>query len=78
MISMCDDRHRHQEWLRFLKVIDQLNSEAKEIHLIADNYATHKHPKVQRCGSARITVAHLQIFALLKAVSRQFNLLNPA
>ena len=29
-------------------MIDELNPEAKEIHLIADNYATHKHPKVQR------------------------------
>lgn len=48
VISMCDDRHRHQEWLKFLRVIDNLNPEAKEIHLIADNYATHKHPKVQR------------------------------
>ena len=48
VISMCDDRHRHQEWLRFLRVIDELNPEAKEIHLIADNYATHKHPRVQR------------------------------
>ena len=48
VISMCDDRHRHQEWLRFLRVIDELNPEAKELHLIADNYATHKHPKVQR------------------------------
>ena len=45
---MCDDRHRHQEWLKFLRVIDELNPEAKEIHLIVDNYATHKHPKVQR------------------------------
>jgi transposase len=48
VISMCDDRHRHQEWLRFLKVVDELNPDAKEIHLIADNYATHKHPKVRR------------------------------
>src|SRR5215475_956117 len=48
VISMCDDRHRHQEWLKFLRVIDELNPEAKEIHLIADNYATHKHAKVQR------------------------------
>ena len=48
VISMCDERHRHQEWLRFLRVIDELNPEAKEIHLIADNYATHKHAKVQR------------------------------
>src|SRR5215470_15908226 len=48
VLSMCDDRHRHQEWLRFLRLIDELNPEAKEIHLIADNYATHKHAKVQR------------------------------
>lgn len=48
VISMCDDRHRHQEWLRFLKVIDQVTPEDQEIHLIADNYATHKHPKVQK------------------------------
>jgi len=48
VISMCDDRHRHQEWLKFLRVIDDLNPAANEIHLIADNYATHKHPKVQR------------------------------
>jgi len=48
VISMCDDRHRHQEWLKFLRVINDLTPEVKEIHLIADNYATHKHPKVQR------------------------------
>ena len=48
VIRMCDDRHRHQEWLRFLRVIDEVNPEAQEIHLIADNYATHKHAKVQR------------------------------
>jgi transposase len=45
---MCDDRHRHQEWLKFLRLIDQLNPGPTPIHLIADNYATHKHPKVQR------------------------------
>jgi transposase len=48
VIRMCDDRHRHQEWLKFLRVIDDLTPEAREIHLIADNYSTHKHPKVQR------------------------------
>jgi hypothetical protein len=45
VIRMCDDQHRHQEWLRFLRVIDELNPEAKQIHLIADNYAMHKHPQ---------------------------------
>lgn len=48
VISMCDQRHRHQEWLKFLRVIAQLTPPEKEVHLIVDNYATHKHPKVQR------------------------------
>jgi transposase len=48
VISMCDDRHRHQEWLKFLRVIDEVTPTGQEIHLIADNYATHKHPKVQK------------------------------
>lgn len=48
VISMCDDRHRHQEWLKFLRVIERVTPVGKEIHLIADNYATHKHPKVQK------------------------------
>ena len=48
VISMCDDRHRHQEWLRFLRIIDKLMPKDKHVHLIVDNYATHKHPRVQR------------------------------
>ena len=48
VISMCDDRHRHQEWLKFLRVIDEVTPTDKELHLIADNYATHKHPKVDK------------------------------
>jgi transposase len=48
LISMCDDRHRHQEWLKFLRAIDGIVPEDKQIHLVVDNYATHKHPKVKR------------------------------
>lgn len=48
VISMCDDRHRHQEWLKFLRVIDEVTLPDKQLHLIADNYATHKHPQVQK------------------------------
>lgn len=48
VISMCDDRHRHQEWLKFLRAIDDVVPEDKQIHMIVDNYATHKHPRVQR------------------------------
>lgn len=48
VIGMCDDRHRHQEGLQFLKVIDDMTPVGKELHLINDNYATHKHAKVRR------------------------------
>jgi transposase len=39
-------RHRHQEWIRFLKKIDVETPQGLDLHLIVDNYATHKHPKV--------------------------------
>lgn len=40
-------RHRHQEWLKFLRKIEaEVPDQELEIHLILDNYATHKHPKV--------------------------------
>lgn len=48
VISLCQERHRHQEWLRFLRLLDDATPERKQLHLIVDNYATHKHPKVQR------------------------------
>jgi transposase len=47
VLSMTDQLHRHQEWLRFLKMIDRKTPKNKELHLIVDNYATHKHPEVQ-------------------------------
>jgi transposase len=47
VIGECQDRHRHQEWLKFLKLIDQQTPAERELHLILDNYATHKHAKVE-------------------------------
>ena len=47
VISMYDDRHRHQEWLKFLRAIDHVVPADRQIHMIADNYSTHKHPKVK-------------------------------
>ena len=47
VIGTCIDRHRHQEWLKFLRRIDEQTPADKQLHLIADNYATHKHPRVQ-------------------------------
>lgn len=46
VISTCMKRHRHQEWIKFLQLIDQQTPADKQLHLIVDNYATHKHPKV--------------------------------
>lgn len=47
VIGRCQQRHTHAEWLKFLKQIDRETPKDKTLHLIADNYATHKHPKVQ-------------------------------
>jgi len=47
VISQCQPRHRHQEWLKFLRLIKSRVPADKQVHLICDNYATHKHPKVQ-------------------------------
>ena len=46
VIGQCMKRHRHQEFIRFLNVIDAKVPKMKAVHIIVDNYATHKHPKV--------------------------------
>src|SRR5881296_3551508 len=47
IIGTCMDRHRHQEWIKFLKLIDHQTPPELDLHLIVDNYSTHKHPKVK-------------------------------
>jgi len=47
VIGECMKRHRHQEWLKFLRLIDRSTPKGFDLHLIADNYATHKHPAVK-------------------------------
>ncbi|NJN71199.1 MAG: IS630 family transposase [Nitrospira sp.] len=47
VIATCMPRHRHQEWIKFLKKIDAETPQDLDLHLIVDNYATHKHPKVK-------------------------------
>jgi transposase len=47
LITRTEACHTHVEWLRFLKQIDRQTPRELELHLIADNYATHKHPKVR-------------------------------
>jgi len=48
VISLCQERHRHQEWLRFLRLVSDATPDHKQLHLIVDNYSTHKHPKVKQ------------------------------
>ena len=47
VIGDCMPRHRHQEFIRFLKKIETQTPHGFDLHLIVDNYGTHKHPRVQ-------------------------------
>jgi len=47
VIGDCMPRHRHQEFIRFLKKIDNETPPGLDLHLIVDNYGTHKHPRVK-------------------------------
>ena len=53
VFSQCTRRHRHQEFLQFLRHIEASVPPALDVHLIVDNYATHKHGKVRRWLAAR-------------------------
>ncbi|MDD5233726.1 MAG: IS630 family transposase [Syntrophales bacterium] len=53
VLTACKRRHRHQEYLEFLKGVDANVPAGLDIHLVVDNYATHKHPKVKRWLAAR-------------------------
>ena len=46
VLSMTEQLHRHQEWLTFLKLIDRQTQKNMQLHLVVDNYATHKSPDV--------------------------------
>jgi putative transposase len=53
VFNQCMRRHRHQEFLRFLRQIDTQVPSSQDIHLVVDNYATHKHPRIKRWLAAR-------------------------
>jgi transposase len=53
VIGECQSRHRHQEFLRFLDRIDQSVDVCLDVHLVLDNYGTHKHPEVSKWLAAR-------------------------
>ena len=47
VIGECPPRHRHQEWLKFLRRLDREFPGEQELHLVMDNYGTHKEPHVK-------------------------------
>jgi putative transposase len=53
VLAQCKPRHRHQEFLQFLRQIEQSVPQNLDLHLILDNYGTHKHPSVRRWLAAR-------------------------
>ena len=58
VIGQCMPRHRHQEWLKFLRRIDAETPKDLDLHLIADNYATHKHAGRPGLAQAAPAVPH--------------------
>lgn len=60
--ATCKPRHRHQDFLSFLREIDKAVPADLDVHCIVDNYASHKHPKVKAWLAARPRryVHHLQ------------------
>jgi len=53
VLTQCKRRHRHQEFLQFLRIIDEHTPPHLDVHLVLDNYCTHKHAKVKRWLAAR-------------------------
>jgi putative transposase len=79
VITQCKRRHRHQEFLAFLKHIDQQVPKDLDIHAIVDNYATHKHATIKRwlARHPRWHVHHTPTYASwLNQVEIWFNLIT--
>ncbi|MDE0126087.1 MAG: IS630 family transposase [Bryobacterales bacterium] len=79
VIAQCRERHRHQEWLAFLRLIGRETPKDLEVHLVCDNYATHRHAKV-RAWIAKRPRFHLHFTptyaSWLNQVERWFGLLT--
>ena len=79
VLTSCKNRHRHQEYLQFLKQVDTNVPPDLAIHLIVDNYSTHKHPKVKRWLAAhpRYNVHYTPTYASwLNQVEIWFNIIT--
>lgn len=79
VLTCCKNRHRHQEYLQFLKQVDASVPPDLGIHLVVDNYATHKHPRVKRWLAAhpRYQVHYTPTYASwLNQVEIWFNIIT--
>jgi transposase len=79
VISQCKPRHRHQEFIGFLNHLDHQVPAELAVHLIADNYATHKHPRVKAwlARHARFHIHYTPTYASwLNQVERWFGLIT--
>lgn len=79
VLGECKQHHRHQEFLSFLKTIDRQTPAEQDLHLIVDNYSTHKHAKV-KAWLKRNKRVHLHFIptssSWLNLVERFFGLLT--
>ena len=79
VIGECKQKHRHQEFLSFLRSVDRQTPKEQELHLIVDNYSTHKHEQVRKWLSrnSRITLHFIPTSSSwLNLVERFFGLLT--
>ncbi len=78
VIGECKQRHRHQEFLSFLKTVNEQTPAEKELHIIIDNYATHKHQKVKNWlkRNKRVTLHFIPTSSWLNLVERFFGLIT--
>ncbi len=79
VLTQCKRRHRHQEFLAFLRHIDASVPKTLDVHLIVDNYATHKHPKVKAwlARRPRYTLHYTPTYASwINQVERWFGLIT--
>ena len=79
VITQCKARHRHQEYLAFLRRVEENVPTKLNIHLVVDNYATHKHPQVNRwlARHPRWTVHYTPTYASwLNQIEIWFNLIT--
>jgi putative transposase len=79
VLTRCAPKHRHQEFLQFLKEIDTNVPSDLDVHLVIDNYGTHKHPKVLRWvgGRPRFHVHYTPTYtSWLNQVEIWFNLIT--